>query len=165
MRSIDHTYFTSNSQTARDFGRFVDQVLLETGADKVDVVSHSMGSLSTRECIKFGTCEGKVNDWVSLAGANHGTFVAALCLPFSTITCLEMLPGSRYLRTLNAPPEVTDGADSWTTLWSKGDGVIIPPQSTILDGAENIELSPEINHLSMLADPRVMHLTLDAVSN
>jgi triacylglycerol lipase len=102
---------------------------------------------------------------VSLGGANHGTWIATLCLAFSFVTCSEMLPGSSYLQALNQPPEFRPGADSWTTLWSPGDGVIIPAESTILEGADNIQLSASINHLSMLADPTVMAQVRDAVSN
>jgi triacylglycerol lipase len=49
-----------------------------TGAAKVDVVSHSMGALPTRLCIKFGSCAGRVDDWESIASPNHGTALAAL---------------------------------------------------------------------------------------
>jgi triacylglycerol lipase len=160
-----NSYASSNNQTAADLGSLVDQVLQQTGADKVDVVSHSMGSLSSRQCIKSGSCDGKVDDWVSLGGANHGTWIAGLCLIFSYVTCSEMLPGSAYLSELNQAPEVTSGAESWTTLWSPNDGIIIPAQSTILEGADNIELSGSISHLSMLSDATVISQVGDIVSD
>lgn len=159
------TFFTSNSTTAEDFGDYVDQVLQETGADKVDVVSHSMGSLSTRECIKSGDCGGKVDDWVSMGGANHGTNIAFLCLIFSPVTCNEMLPSSQYLQALNQPPEVTDGAESWSTLWTPNDGIILPAESTLLEGANNVQISSSLNHLSMLTDAGTLAQVRDLVAD
>jgi triacylglycerol lipase len=159
------TFGTSNSQTALDFGAFLEDVLRQTGAERADVISHSMGSLSTRECIKFGDCEGRVDNWVSLGGANHGTYISWLCLFFSPTTCAEMSPGSDYLTRLNQPPEVTDGAESWTTLWSPLDGVIIPAESTVLEGADNIRLPASVNHLSMLSDPGVLAQVRDVLDS
>lgn len=159
------TFFTSNSTTSEAFGTYVDQVLQETGADKVDVVSHSMGSLSTRQCIKSGSCGGKVDDWVSMGGANHGTNIAFLCLFFSPTTCAEMLPNSEYLQALNQAPEVTDGAESWSTLWTPNDGIILPAQSTLLEGANNVEISSSLNHLSMLTDAGTLAQVRDLVAD
>lgn len=52
----------SNVDTADDFAAFVTGVRLETGAARVDVVTHSMGALSTRWCIRFGPCRRVVDD-------------------------------------------------------------------------------------------------------
>jgi triacylglycerol lipase len=145
---------TSNVQTARDLANYVDRVLASTGATRVDIVSHSMGGINTRYCIKFEGCAGKVDDWVSLAGANHGTDVAGLC-SILLVTCQEMVPNSPVLQRLNTPPEITSGARSWTTLWTPGDGIIIPATSTIVQGANNIQLDPVLNHLTMLGEPSV----------
>jgi len=146
----------SNEVTAEQLGHYVDDVLAATGATKVDLVSHSMGSLNARWCVKFGSCEGKVRRFVSLAGANHGTAVATACYTlWQVITCAEMSPGSPFLATLNAAPELPAGP-TWYTLWSANDGVIVPASSTPFDGATNFTIDPSLDHLELLVDPGVI---------
>lgn len=127
----------SNVTTAAQFGVFVDQVRAQTGAAKVDVISHSMGGLSTRYCIKFGSCANKVDDWVSLAGPNHGTLISGLCSLFIA-SCRDMATGSSFLANLNAGDETPGTLVSWSTWRSPWcDGVIWPTSSTSLSGADN----------------------------
>lgn len=51
---------------------WVDEILNQTGASKIDIISHSMGAVSSRFYIKNLTGIDKVDDYVSLAGFNHG---------------------------------------------------------------------------------------------
>jgi hypothetical protein len=96
-----------------------------------------MGALPTRWCVKFSGCNGEVDDYVSLAGANHGT---AISLCFWQTSCREMFPTSSFLSQLNAGDE-TPGTPSYTAVWSDRDGVIIPNSSAQLAGANNIRVS------------------------
>jgi triacylglycerol esterase/lipase EstA (alpha/beta hydrolase family) len=57
----------------------VEALLKATGATKVDILAHSMGSLNSRWYIKFLGGETKVDDWVSFGGPNHGTKQANIC--------------------------------------------------------------------------------------
>ena len=63
----------SNKVDAEEVKTKVEALLKSTGATKVDIVAHSMGSLNSRWYIKFLGGETKVDDWVSLGGPNHGT--------------------------------------------------------------------------------------------
>ncbi len=65
-----------------------------------DFTAHSMGGLNSRWFVKFAGGTEKVDDWVSLAGPNHGTETAGLCSLLDP-PCAEMLPGSEFLTTLN----------------------------------------------------------------
>lgn len=129
-----YNWAQANTTTAEQFLDQVDSVLAATGASRVDVVTHSMGGLSTRWCIKFSGCDGKVDAWVSLGGPNNGTRSAYYCY---TRSCYDMRPGSRFLRTLNADDPTPGDSTRWGTWWSWCDGVISPSDSTVLDGAEN----------------------------
>ncbi|HEU4707065.1 MAG TPA: triacylglycerol lipase [Solirubrobacterales bacterium] len=129
----------------------VEQLLQNTGASKVDIIAHSMGSLNSRWYVKFvpGGQE-KVDDWVSLGGPNHGTEAAYAC--FST-SCAEMRPGSTFLKELNAGDE-TPGEVNYGTWWSPCDEFINPDESVILSGATNTKTAC-ISHLSLLTDETV----------
>jgi triacylglycerol lipase len=111
-------------------------LLASTGASRVDIVAHSMGSLSTRWYLKF--LSGgltKVDEWVSLGGPNHGTDAAITC---STPSCIEMRPGSTFLTQLNSGDE-SPGAVRYGTWWSPCDLTINPDASVSVAGATNTE--------------------------
>jgi len=129
----------------------VESLLKATGAAKVDILAHSMGSLNSRWYIKFvAGGQEKVDDWVSFGGPNHGTKVANTCF---TTTCLEMRIGSKFLTELNAGDE-TPGTVNYGTWWSPCDEFINPPESTILSGATNTK-TPCISHLALVSDETV----------
>ncbi|MEU7552168.1 hypothetical protein AB0B01_07380 [Streptomyces sp. NPDC044571] len=70
------THQSVNEVLAGQLGAYVDQVRRQTGADRVDLVWHSFGSLVGRWYLKFGGGTASVAHWVSLAGPNHGTSTA-----------------------------------------------------------------------------------------
>ena len=123
----------SNATTASQIATKVDQIRAATGAAKVDIISHSMGGLSSRYYLKNLGGQPKVDDWVSLAGPNHGTNSAYFC--FST-ACTQMRPGSSFLTDLNSVDE-TPGTVNYGTFWSSCDEVINPDSSVLLSGAVN----------------------------
>ena len=126
----------SNATTASQLSTKVNQVLsANPGATKVDLISHSMGGLSTRYYVKNLGGGAKVDDFVSLAGPNHGTSTAYFCFQTS---CTQMRPGSSFLSSLNSGDE-TPGAPRYGTWWSPCDEVINPDTSTVLSGATNTQ--------------------------
>lgn len=125
----------SNATTAQQIATKVDEILAATGATKVDIISHSMGALSSRYYTKNLGGDAKVDEWVSLGGPNHGTDTANFC--FSAART-EMRQGSTFLNTLNSGDE-TPGAPRYATWWSPCDEVINPDSSVPLSGATNTE--------------------------
>lgn len=125
----------SNVTTAQLIRTKVDSILAATGAAHVDIVTHSMGTLSARYYIRNLKGGSKVDAIVSLGGPNHGTNTALACPQTS---CLEMRPNSSFLRKLNQKDE-TWGTPRYLTWWTPCDQVIIPQQSTILSGATNTQ--------------------------
>jgi triacylglycerol lipase len=123
----------SNATTATQLAQEIDRVLAATGAAKVDVVTHSMGGLSSRYYTKNLGGDAKVDAWVSLGGPNHGTDLAYFC---GGASCAEMRPGSAFLNALNAGDE-TPGASRYATWWSPCDTVVNPDSSVALTGAAN----------------------------
>jgi len=141
-----YNWHQSNATTAEQVAARVDQILAATGAAKVDIVSASMGGLSSRHYLKYLGGADKVDAWVSLGGPNHGTLTALACWDPS---CLEMRPGSPFLRRLNSGDE-TPGTTRYGTAWSWCDEIIIPHTSVALRGAANYNPGC-IGHLSMLS--------------
>jgi triacylglycerol lipase len=152
LRAYSYNTSQSNKTTAETIVKSeVEKLLSSTGAEKVDIVAHSMGSLNSRWYIKFvKEGEAKVDDWVSLGGPNHGTTAANFC--FST-SCVEMRPGSTFLSELNAGDE-TPGIVNYGTWWSPCDEFINPDSSVPLSGATNTETAC-ISHLALLSDETV----------
>ncbi len=125
----------SNAVTAEAIRVKVEEIRLATGWDRIDIVTHSMGGLSSRWFLKNLGGAAVVDEWVSLAGPNHGTNLAYLC---HDVPCQEMRPGSPFLTALNADDE-TPSSDQvrYGTWWSPCDEVLDPDESTMLDGATN----------------------------
>ena len=126
----------SNATIANQVRDAVASLRASTGAARVDIVTHSMGGLSSRYYLKNLGGTGVVDDWVSLGGPNHGTSTAYLCYLFSA-GCRDMIPGSGFLNNLNAGDE-TPGTVDYGTFWSSCDEVINPDSSTLLSGATNV---------------------------
>lgn len=145
----------SNARTAQQIAEKVEQILRVTGAQKVDIVTHSMGGLSSRYYLKFLGGATKVDAWVSLAGPNHGTYTSNLC---GSAACGEMRLGSPFIATLNAGDE-TPGKVRYATWRSACDVVINPDSSVALAGAANVETDC-LTHENITKDGRVFSQVL-----
>ena len=141
----------SNASIAQDVKTRVDQIRAATGAAKVDIVTHSMGGLSSRYYLKNLGGQANVDDWVSLGGPNHGTTWAYGCWWFSP--CNQMIPGSSFLNQLNSGDE-TPGAVNYGTWWSPCDELINPDTSVILSGASNTQTAC-MDHSALRTDATV----------
>jgi triacylglycerol lipase len=132
-----YDYKQSNATTASLIGKKVDSVLAATGAHHVDIITHSMGTLSARYYVRnlLLSVDTRVDAIVSLGGTNHGTTTAFGCSP---ISCSEMRPYSSFLTKLNSTDE-TWGTPRYATWWSPCDEVIYPQKSVILSGAVNTQ--------------------------
>jgi len=140
----------SNVRTASEVRTKVESILRATGASKVDIIAHSMGSLNTRYYLKNLGGSEKVDDWVSLGGPNHGTSSANIC---GEASCVEMRIESTFLRELNATDE-TPGTTNYGTWWSSCDEFINPDESVILSGAANTAAGC-VGHIALLSNATV----------
>ena len=134
---LDFDTCKSAVETADLVGDAVQKLRLRTGANRVSIVAHSMGAISARWCIAFGSCAGKVAQVVTLAGANHGTFWANFCgLQFWSKGCGDLRADSAALTQLNAGDETPDDSIAWQTWVSICELVIVPRESAGLSGAK-----------------------------
>lgn len=158
LHSWSYNTAQSNATTAKQIASKVDSILAATGATRVDVISHSMGGLSSRYYARNLGGDLKVDGWVSLGGPNHGTTSAYGCTQTS---CLEMRPGSTFLNALNATDE-TPGAPRYATWWSACDMVIDPDNSVLLSGAVNTQTAC-LSHSELMTDAAVYAQVRDLV--
>ncbi|MFE9394944.1 esterase/lipase family protein [Streptomyces flavidovirens] len=149
----------SNATTAQQLASEVDRLLAATGASKADVVTHSMGGLSSRYYAKNLGGDSKTEAWVSLGGPNHGTDTANSCFDTS---CYEMRIGSDFLTALNSGDE-TPGSPRYATWWSPCDTVINPDSSVALSGATNTRTAC-LSHNGLLTDATVYAQTRDMIN-
>ena len=148
----------SNATIALQLKTVVEGILTSTGAAKVDIVSHSMGGLSSRYFAKNLGGDSEIDAWVSLGGPNHGTTTANLC---SLESCIEMRPGSAFLLALNADDE-TPGTPRYATWWSACDQVTTPQESVVLTGAVNTQTAC-LQHSQLYLDAAVYQQVRDWV--
>ncbi|MDQ4038156.1 MAG: triacylglycerol lipase [Actinomycetota bacterium] len=148
--AISYNYNQSNVTTAQALQTKVEEIRQQTGWASVDIISHSMGSLSSRYYLKNLGGQNVVDAWVSLAGANHGTSTARFC---SAVSCREMRAKSSFLAELNAGDE-TPGPVRYRTWWSPCDSTINPDSSVSLTGATNTKTAC-LGHSALLSDPTV----------
>lgn len=148
--------FTWNYDTSKSTNEVLaeefDQYIRGIGYASVDIISHSLGALPTRWWVKFWGGNTLTRNWISLAGPNHGTALGYLCALWDQ-GCKDMTPNSWVISHLNENTE-TPGPTRYTTFWSPQDEQIIPPSSTRLSGASNIEVS-NLKHNDFLSSPEV----------
>ena len=144
--------------SADQLASFVNKVLSETGAAKVDIVGHSEGGTMPDYYLKFLGGSAKVDHFVALSGVMHGTDfwglssletlgsgygysqqfsagVAQFCA-----SCLEFLTSSSFMHSLDAPTAGScpyDGAAvngvRYTSIATGNDELVRPPTSDFID--------------------------------
>jgi triacylglycerol lipase len=133
---------------AARLGERIEALLAETGAERVMLVTHSMGALASRAYLRrHGAAH--VAGLVTLAAPHHGTQIARLGLGRNA---REMEPNSEWLRSLNAepPPSIPIA-----NLWSLDDELIDPPDASRLANAREIVFKG-IGHMAMVFSPTVL---------
>lgn len=176
--------------SARELAAFVDRVLADTGADKVDLVGHSQGGMIPHYYLKFLGGADKVRRVVGIAPSSHGVTVEGLTalvrqaigvrdiveeeLLFRVSPAfVQLLHDSEFVRELTSTGDTVPGV-RYTVIWSTRDEVVQPPTSQRLTPSEpghevtNLclqELSPDsrTTHMAMPYDPVVLRETMRAL--
>lgn len=130
-----------------------------TGAERIDVVGFSQGTLSTRYWMQELGGQPRVRRFVSISGPHGGTMLAWLRRGPALV---QMRPGSDFLRELNRREDPFGDTEVFS-LWTPLDSTLIPADSARLSGAtEHTFLVPM--HQMMLSNPAVISATVEALS-
>ena len=149
--AITYDSGASNVDTARRIAREAATLRARTGAARIDIVSHSMGAISSRYYLERLGGAPHVDAWVSLAGVNEGTVWAYGC--YALTPCREMVPSSSVLHQLNT--STAPGGTRLGTWWSPCDEAIVPHANAELPGAHNVETAC-LGHSALKSDPVVV---------
>ena len=126
-----------NLDNAKTLQHLVQQVLKKTGRARVDLVAHSMGTLSSRYYIKNLGGSKQVNTYVTLGGMHHG--LDSPCMsPLNVCVWKELCSSGPFMTQLNKAP-ATPGKLRWVSIYGTADKTV-PNKSSQLTGAENIKL-------------------------
>jgi triacylglycerol lipase len=150
--AVDYRSDASNIDVARQLAAAADALRARTGATRIDVVTHSMGAISSRYWLQRLGGAAHVDAWVSLAGVNEGTVWAYGC--YVLAPCREMVPTSSVLSGLNDRFR-PDGPTRYGAWWSPCDDAIVPRANAELPGAHNVETAC-LGHTELRSDPQVL---------
>lgn len=170
MNSSDQTKIDN----ANRIKQWVDTILNVTGAEKIDLVGHSMGGLCSRYYIKFLGGIDRVDDYVSLGSAHHGSNIVTPSKAFVVqLNEGDETPGGILTDTLGDRIDPNfgviyngthvPGTITYTSIYSLDDD-LIPIISPPLDGADNIAVE-NLGHSDLYQDWSVYILVRKAVDD
>jgi triacylglycerol esterase/lipase EstA (alpha/beta hydrolase family) len=143
--------------SAGQLSTFVNQVLSETGASKVDLVGHSQGGMMPNYYLKFLGGASKVNLLIGIAPSNHGTTLDGLT------TLLANLPGGSSIGNLlndiglPALTEQAVGSAFITNLFASGD-TVAGPRYVVIETSHDEIVTPYTN--AFLNGPNVTNILI-----
>lgn len=140
------------SRQLRDKIEFVKK---EAGAEKVDLICHSMGGLVALNYINNLDGAKIVNRLITLGTPFGGSKLWS----FSIGKCgKEMKPGSEFLKKLSMPP----AGIKTTAIYTTFDEMVIPYEYSKLEGADNVEMK-YIGHVGLLFNGKVYGIIREAL--
>ena len=166
--------------SARQLRTFVDEVLAATGAEEVDIVGHSEGTLMPNWYVKYLGGAEKVRRYVSIAPVWRGTqaaspatiaarvsgadpgAVAPVC-----VSCGQFSPDSQFMRQIRKGG-IADPGVEYTNIVTMYDELVIPYTSGIVKGMRNhvIQHTCATNlseHFQIVSDRQTSVLVLNAL--
>jgi len=142
--TFDDPAWGCNRDNADTIAVWIEEIRTATGEPRVDLVAHSMGTLSSRYYLKNLGGTEVVNVYLTMGGQHHG--LRSPCfMPEPIRPCIwdELCETGDYIAQLNEDP-ATPGDLFWVSMAGSEDEDT-PAESSYLDGAENITV-PGVTH-------------------
>lgn len=182
--------FAPMERSAQELAEFVDRVLDATGAENVDLVGHSQGTMMPQYYLKRLGGAARVERFVALAPGYDGTTMHGIdgflrqveqwplglgdaladALDRGCPSCHQMLRGSEFFAELYADGVVAVPGVTYTTVMSRYDELVTPYTSGVLDapGVTNVVVQDGCEadfaeHGAVAWTPRALGYVLNAL--
>ncbi|WP_186818899.1 esterase/lipase family protein [Nocardia ninae] len=175
-------------QSAQQLRDFIIKVRAATGAQSVDIVAHSEGSLVTDYYAKFLGGANKIDRFISIGPGWHGTSSLGFGALFTALAarlrltpaltavvdpvcaaCLQIQTGSEFLRKLAGAGSTVPGV-TYTNIVTEHDEFVVPYSSGIVQGPSVSNHVVQVycpgdltDHLLLPYDKVVAQLVLNAL--
>lgn len=136
------------TQSAGQIASFIEQVVGETRATKVDLVGHSEGGFESLYVPKTQGIASQINKVIAIAPPTHGTtfgglyglamalgaeaFAGQTMATFGCVACGELVVGGSAVNTLDNGPIAQAGV-SYTVITSKYDEMVTPADTAFVN--------------------------------
>ncbi|WP_229704774.1 esterase/lipase family protein [Williamsia phyllosphaerae] len=179
---------TLMEDSAAELGDFIEKVLAATGAEKVDIVGHSQGTLVPNHYAKFLGGGDKIGRYVSLAPLWEGTtaFGAGLLHtvdlrlgidPLKVLPCravAQMTRGSEFITAMNADGgpyvpgidyvNISTRFDEFVRPYTSGQLPAVSDDQTVTNIVVQHDCSQDFcDHLGICGSPRAARHVLNAL--
>jgi triacylglycerol esterase/lipase EstA (alpha/beta hydrolase family) len=178
--------FTEMEQSAKQLKTFVAKVRRSTGADKVDILGHSEGTVMPDYYAKFLGGAKYIDRYVSLAPIWHGTNLGGMASLDKLAAAFgfqgtddqlfgdyfasgpELTTGSAFYKKLRSGGTPAVAGISYTNIVTKYDELVSPYTSGIQSGMTNYTVQDFCDqdyseHFEIAADPVAAQLVLNAL--
>jgi hypothetical protein len=173
--------------SAEELSSFVNHVLSETGAAKVDLVGHSQGGMMPNYYLKFLGGASKVNELIGLAPSNHGTNEDGLVtllnsFPFApglanliefigAPSLIEQEDTSPFIEKLFGSGEPLQAGVKYVVIETDHDEVVTPYTNAFLHGSNVTDIllqeqcpTDPVEHIGMASDSPALQNVLNELS-
>jgi triacylglycerol esterase/lipase EstA (alpha/beta hydrolase family) len=168
------------AQSAQTFAAYVNKVLAQTGASKVDLVGHSQGGLITEYYAKVLGGARKIHTLVALSPTTHGTTLLGLgrlavalglqrTVAGTCPACRDQLTDSTVVKALNNGPVAQRGVN-YTVIETRNETVVTPAGSAFIKerGVRNLWVQSYcaldlVDHANLSYDNTVIRLVRNAL--
>jgi triacylglycerol esterase/lipase EstA (alpha/beta hydrolase family) len=154
------TYFSLQSvaRSARHLRRFIERVRHKEHGARVDIVAHSLGGVVARYYIERLGGESAVERVITIGSPHHGSATGRLA---PLIPAARDTDGASALLTELGPMRETRPRVSYTSIWSRADAIIVPPESSAIAPAGEDCVFDDLGHLTLVVSPRVIDVVAD----
>jgi triacylglycerol lipase len=138
---------------AKRLGRTIERLKDATGADKVDLVCHSMGGVVAAYALKEYGYSEHVRRVITLGTPWAGTKTYVFCW---------MREGADLAPSSEVIAAIADYQGDTVAIWSQYDQLMVPLKTAAPDHARTVEIK-HLGHVEMLTSARVFRMVADSL--
>lgn len=133
----------------------VDELVAQTGEEKIDIVAECVGGVTARTYVAMFGGDQKIDHLVTFVSPHHGSMPASIA---STVTgwqgMRDIERNSPLMQALEDHP--VDPRVHFTSIYSCDDGYLWPASTAKVEGAQNVEICKgHVGHFDGFWDPGV----------